>query len=272
MIGTRLESFFPKQDAEIGDPLLSVRGLSGADLVEDVSFDVRSGEILGFFGLVGAGRSEVANMLFGMIQPDAGTMIMGTETIAPRSAREAMAHGISLVPEDRHRQGLVLQFPIRANETLPILRKLSGALGFIDRERERRVASQYAERMRVVASGIEQTTGTLSGGNQQKVLLGKWLIPSPKLLILDEPTRGIDVGAKAEIHRVISQLATEGLSIIMISDDAVELIGMADRILVFRNGHIAAEFARSEFDRQAMLLAAAHAPPNPHPRATGLQA
>ena len=260
MIGTKLESFYPKQEATIGDPVLSVHGLSGADLVEDVSFEVRSGEILGFFGLVGAGRSEVANMLFGMIEPDAGTITMAGETIAPRSAREAVAHGISLVPEDRHKQGLVLQFPIRANETMPILRKLSGRFGFIDRGREHQIASQYAERMRVVSSGIEQVTGTLSGRNQQKVLLAKWLMPSPKLLILDEPTRGIDVGAKSEIHRVISQLATEGLSIIMISDDAGELIGMADRILVFRNGRIATELARPGFDRQRMLLAAAHAP------------
>jgi rhamnose transport system ATP-binding protein len=128
------------------------------------------------------------------------------------------------------------------------------------RDEEQKLATDYSARMRVVATGIEQVTGTLSGGNQQKVLLAKWLIPGPRLLILDQPTRGIDVGAKSEIHRVISQLATEGLSIIMISDDAEELMGMADRILVFRNGRIAAEAQRGAFDREALLLAAAHAP------------
>ncbi|WP_413992511.1 sugar ABC transporter ATP-binding protein [Labrys okinawensis] len=258
MIGTKLESFFPKQEAEIGKPVLSVRGLSGAGFVTDVDFEVRTGEILGFFGLVGAGRSEIASMLFGIIRPDAGTITLGGEQIELRSPRQAIREGISLVPEDRHKQGLVLPFSIRANETLPMLGALSGLLGRIDGAREETVARDYAQRMRVVASSVEQAAGTLSGGNQQKVLLAKWLMPTPRLLILDEPTRGIDVGAKSEIHRAISQLATTGMSIIMISDDAEELIGMADRILVFRGGRITASFDRGTFDREKILLAAAH--------------
>jgi len=261
MIGTKLESFYPKQEAVIGAPVLGVRGLSGAGFVEDVSFEVRSGEILGFFGLVGAGRSEVARMLFGIDKPSAGQILLDGRSVAPRSPREAMRLGISLVPEDRHHQGLVLQFPIRANETLPVLGGLSGLFGIIRRKDEDRVAGDFASRMRVVSTGIEQVTGTLSGGNQQKVLLAKWLIPSPRLLILDEPTRGIDVGAKSEIHRVISGLAVGGMSIVMISDDAEELIGMADRILVFRAGRVVTEAARDRFSREALLLAAAHAAP-----------
>jgi rhamnose transport system ATP-binding protein len=170
--------------------------------------------------------------------------------------RRAMRHGISLVPEDRHEQGLILPFAIRENETLPVLRRLSSSLGLVDRGREDVIAKNASGRMRVVATGVEQVTGTLSGGNQQKVLLAKWLIPAPKVLILDEPTRGIDIGAKAEIHRIVSQLAAEGMAIILISDDAQELIGMADRILVFRNGRIGAEVSRPNFDRAALLLAA----------------
>jgi rhamnose transport system ATP-binding protein len=258
MIGTEPGAFFPKEDTQIGLPVLSVRGLAGAGFVEDVSFDARAGEILGFFGLVGAGRSEVAQMLFGVTRPDRGKIEMDGHVVRPRSPRYAMRLGISLLPEDRQQQGLVLQFPIRANETLPILRELANRIGLIDRAREAQIAKDFADRMRVVATGIEQLTNTVSGGNQQKVLLAKWLIPSPRVLILDEPTRGIDVRAKAEIHRIISHLAAQGIAIILISDDAQEVIGMADRIIVFRGGRIAAESTRSSFDREAILLAAAH--------------
>ena len=258
MIGTEPSAFFPKEDAEIGPPVLSVEGLSGAVFVEDVSFDLRPGEILGFFGLVGAGRSEVAEMLFGVTPPDRGEVRMDGNVVRPSSPSRAMALGISFLPEDRHQQGLVLEFPIRANVTLPILRSLSGMLGIVDRGREARIASEFAQRLRVVATGVEQVTSTLSGGNQQKVLLAKWLIPVPRVLILDQPTRGIDVGAKAEIHRTISRLATEGLAIIFISDDAEEVIAMADRIIVFRSGRIAYEAERGASDREAILLAAAH--------------
>ena len=153
--------------------------------------------------------------------------------------------GISFLPEDRHQQGLVLQFPIRANETLPVLRRLAGGSASSIAPRRPRSPRDFAGRMRVVATGIEQLTNTLSGGNQQKVLLAKWLIPSPRVLILDQPTRGIDVGAKAEIHRIVSHLAAQGIAIILIGDDAEEVIAMADRIIVFRGGRVAAEFARA---------------------------
>ena len=249
----------PKEKTQIGGPVLSVRELSGAGFVEEVSFDVRAGEILGFFGLVGAGRSEVAQMLFGITRPRQGEIKVDGQVVRPRSPRHAMRLGISFLPEDRHQQGLVLQFPIRANETLPILRQLANRVGLVHRVREKQIARDFAARMRVVATGVEQRTDTLSGGNQQKVLLAKWLIPSPRVLILDQPTRGIDVGAKAEIHRIVSQLAAQGMAVILISDDAQEVIGMSDRIIVFRGGRIAAESNRASFDREAILLAAAHA-------------
>ncbi|MDQ2803951.1 MAG: sugar ABC transporter ATP-binding protein [Pseudomonadota bacterium] len=263
MIGSEPGAFFPKEAATIGEPVLGVRGLSGAVFVQDISFDMHAGEILGFFGLVGAGRSEVSQMLFGITKPDSGEITMDGRKVHPSSPRKAMRLGISLVPEDRHQQGLVLQFSIRANATLPILRRLSDAFGLVRRNNEVKLASDFAQRMRVVARNIEQPTGTLSGGNQQKVLLAKWLIPDPRLLILDQPTRGIDVGAKAEIHRIVSHLAAQGMAIILIGDDAEEVMAMADRILVFRSGGIAAEFERSAFDREAILLAAAHAAHEP---------
>lgn len=262
MIGTEPAVFFPKAETQIGQPVVAVRALSGAGLLEDVTFEVRAGEILGFFGLVGAGRSEVAQMLFGITRPERGEIRVDNRVVHLRSARDALRLGISLVPEDRHQQGLVLPFPIRANETLPILRKLANRLGLVDRMKETRIAEKFTRQVRVVASGVEQTTNTLSGGNQQKVLIGKWLIPSPRVLVLDEPTRGVDVGAKVEIHRIISHLAAEGMAVILISDDAQEVIGMADRILVFRAGRIVAETGRASFDREAMLLSAAQATRN----------
>ncbi len=263
LIGTEPGVFFPKEEVQIGSPIVSVRGLCGAGFVEDVSFDLRVGEILGFFGLVGAGRSEVAQMLFGIAPPDSGEIRVNGQLVDPRSPRQAMQLGFSLLPEDRHQQGLVLPFSIRANATLPVLRTLADRFGLVDRRKETQIATDFTQRMHVIATGVEQITSNLSGGNQQKVLLAKWLIPAPKVLILDEPTRGVDVGAIAEIHRIISHLATQGMAIILISDDAQEVMGMADRILVFRGGKVAAETARNSFDREAIQLAAAHAARTP---------
>ena len=263
MVGRTPEALFPKEAAAIGEPVVEVRGLAGCGFVEDVSFDLRAGEIVGFFGLVGAGRSEVAQMLFGIEPPDRGEVRVDGGRARIRSPRDAMRLGISLLPEDRHQQGLVLEFPIRANATLPILRRFTSWLGLVDRTREAEIAEDYAKRMRVVATGIEQLANALSGGNQQKVLLAKWLMPSPRILILDQPTRGIDVGAKAEIHRIISQLAGQGMAIVLISDDVPDVTAMADRILVFRSGRIVAEFSRATVDRESMVLAASHAEREP---------
>jgi rhamnose transport system ATP-binding protein len=258
MIGSEPSALFPKQAGTIGGPVLGARHLSGAGFVDDVSFDLKAGEILGLFGLVGAGRSEVAQMLFGITPLDQGEILIDGTPVKPRSPRDALRLGISLLPEDRHQQGLVLQFPIRANETLPILWRLANRFGIVDRAKEARLAHEFTGQMRVVARGIEQLTSTLSGGNQQKVLLAKWLIPAPRVLILDQPTRGIDVGAKAEIHRIVSHLAAQGVAIILISDDAPEVIAMADRILVLRTGRLVAEFTHDAVDQQALMLAAAH--------------
>jgi rhamnose transport system ATP-binding protein len=267
MIGSEPDAMFPKEPAEIGRSVLRAKHLSGAGFVNDVSFDLHVGEILGLFGLVGAGRSEVAQMLFGVVRPERGEIRIGGDLVQLRSPKEAIRQGISLLPEDRHLQGLVLPFPIRANVTLPILRRLCDRFGLVNRSREAGAARNFVAQMRVVARGIEQPTSTLSGGNQQKVMLAKWLVPSPRVLILDQPTRGIDVGAKAEIHRIISHLAAQGMAIILISDDAPEVIAMADRIIVLRAGRLVAEFSRDKFDQQAITLAAAHSTRDGSPRA-----
>jgi rhamnose transport system ATP-binding protein len=258
MIGAAPGALFPKETAANGKKVLSVSCLRGDDCVEDVSFDLRSGEILGFFGLVGAGRSEIAETLFGMRQPIGGEILIDGTPAEIANPRDAMKLGISLVPEDRHLQGLVLPFTNRANESLAILDKISRAFGLIDARSETQLADKYSRQLGVVATGVEQVTGTLSGGNQQKVLLAKWLAPGPRILILDQPTRGVDVAAKADIYRIISGLASAGMAIILIGDDPDEVIGMSDRVLVFREGRMVAEFADANLDREKILLAATH--------------
>ena len=239
MIGSELAAFFPKEAATIGAPVLEARGLSGAGFVEEVSFALHAGEILGFFGLVGAGRSEVAEMLFGITRPDSRRdprrRPHGPAGLAARCA--AARH---LAPARGPPPAGTGAASFRSARTR-LCRCCAGSRtgsGSSIAAAEAKIAGEFASRMRVVATGIEQLTNTLSGGNQQKVLLAKWLIPEPRVLILDQPTRGIDVGAKAEIHRIISQLASQGIAIILISDDAAEVIAMADRIVVFRGGRM----------------------------------
>jgi rhamnose transport system ATP-binding protein len=262
MIGAPPSALFPKAKAAIGEPVLRVEGLRGNECVEDVSFVLNCRAIVGLFGLVGSGRSEVAETIFGMRKPLAGTIYVDGHPVELGKPSDAMRLGIALVPEDRHLQGLVLPFTNRANETLPILDRLFGALGWIRSDQEVALADTLSTQLGVVATGVEQITGTLSGGNQQKVLLAKWLALRPRILILDQPTRGVDVAAKADIYRIISDLALAGMAILLIGDDPDEVIGMSDRILVFREGRIVAEVDRSDFDRERILLAAAHLPTN----------
>lgn len=263
MIGVPAGELFPKRPTNFGKTVLSVERLVGVEGFNDISFNVREGEIVGFFGLVGAGRSEVAETIFGLRRALSGTIYFDGSQTAIASPRDAIALGISLVPEDRHEQGLVLQFSNRANASLALLKRISGIFGRVDPGREERLATDYSRRLGVVATGIEQLTGTLSGGNQQKVLLAKWLALEPRVLILDQPTRGVDVGAKADIYRIVSELASSGLAIILIGDDPDEVMEMSDQVLVFRSGRIAARFSHAGIDREAMLAAAAHAPAQP---------
>ncbi len=256
MVGREMSALFPKQEAAIGPVMLEVRGLTRAGEFRDVSFQVHQGEILGFAGLVGAGRTEVARAVFGITRPEAGTILLDGKAVSFSSPTAAMRHGIAYVPEDRYQHGLVREFPIASNVTLPILRAISNWLGIVDRRRERAIATDYFQRLQIHATGIEQLAQSLSGGNQQKVVIAKWLATKPRVLILDEPTRGVDIGAKAEVHRLISQLASEGMAIIMISSELPEALAMSDRILVMHEGRVTGEFSRSEANQERVMFAA----------------
>ena len=251
MVGRRIESLFPKTVAPIGAPVLEARDLVRRPLTKGVSLTVRSGEIVGLAGLVGSGRSELAQTLFGMTPSESGEVRLNGESVRIDSPETARAKGIAYVPEDRGTQGLVRGMSVLHNFSLAALGSLSRA-GFIDRAAERRMALEGVARFSVKTSSVDETAGRLSGGNQQKIVLGKWLANNPKLLILDEPTRGIDVGAKAEIHRLMSQLAAEGVAILMISSELPEVLGMSDRVLVMREGRLVAEFDRADATSEAV--------------------
>jgi rhamnose transport system ATP-binding protein len=254
MVG-RAVTLFPKIEAPTGDVLLEVSGLSRGEVFRDVSFSVRAGEIVGMAGLVGAGRTEVARVLFGIDRPDTGELRLGGRPVTFRSASDALRAGIAYVPEDRHQDGLVLDFSIAENVTLPILPRLFPRL-FVHGSVERRLADRYAKQFNVRTTGVDQEVSALSGGNQQKVVLAKWLATDPRILILDEPTRGIDIGAKVEVHRQIAELAAGGLGIILISSDLPEVLAMSDRILVMHEGRIAAEIPRTAASEESVMFAA----------------
>jgi rhamnose transport system ATP-binding protein len=239
----------------VGDVLLEVKGLTRVGAFRHVGFNVRAGEIVGFAGLVGAGRTEVAKVLFGIDKRDGGDVTLAGAPVEFASPSAAMAAGVAYLPEDRHQEGLVLDFSIAQNVTLPILPRLFPRL-LVNESREREVAHEYTEQFRVRTTGVDQVISALSGGNQQKVVLAKWLATKPKILILDEPTRGIDIGAKVEVHRIISELAASGLGIILISSDLPEVIAMSDRILVLHEGRVTAEIGRSDATEERVMFAA----------------
>lgn len=237
MVGRAVDHIFPERTAAIGDVVLEAQGLSHPTEFDDISFAVRKGEILGFYGLVGAGRSEVMQAVFGMTQPSRGTMVLNGKSIAPRSAADAVEAGIVYVPEERGKQGVITGEPIFKNVSLPSLNKTSKH-GFLRLAEEFALARTYTERLDLRASSLSQDVSTLSGGNQQKVVIAKWLATLPKVIILDEPTKGIDIGSKAAVHGFMAELVAQGLSVIMVSSELPEILGMSDRIVVMREGRI----------------------------------
>ena len=262
MVGRELKESIPKRAAERGEPLLEVRGLTRNDVFQDISFTVHRGEVLGIGGLVGAGRTEVARAIFGADAIDAGEILMHGKAVKVRSPQDAIALGIGLVPEDRKSLGLVLNMAVRENVTLAHLDILS-TLGFVNRKQEREVAQEYREKLRIRTPTVEQEARNLSGGNQQKVVLAKWLFTKSQVMIFDEPTRGIDVGAKTEIYELMNELAAAGVAMIMISSELPELLGMSDRVLVMHEGRIAGELSREEATQErVMFLATGHAEGN----------
>ncbi|MFN8485922.1 MAG: sugar ABC transporter ATP-binding protein [Anaerolineae bacterium] len=255
MVGRHLGELFPKQDVPAGDVALAVEGLTVEGSFSDVSFELRKGEILGMAGLVGAGRTNVARAIFGIEPATAGVIKLDGKPVTIKSADAAMALGIGYVPEDRKEHGLVLPMSIGDNITLPVLSSF-GRFGWLDRKREAKAAAVASQQLEVKMTGIDQLVAQLSGGNQQKVVLAKWLGTRPRVLILDEPTRGIDVGTKAAVHRLMSSLAAEGMAILMISSELPEILGMSDRILVMREGRLTGEFARADATQEKIMAAA----------------
>jgi rhamnose transport system ATP-binding protein len=255
MVGRSLEALFPKEDAEIGDAALELRGFTRHGVFAGVSFAVRRGEILGLAGLVGAGRSEIARSLFGIDPHDAGEVLIAGRPYRPRSPRAALRRGLAYLPEDRLGQGLVQTMSVAANCSMAVLPRLTPG-GFLRPRIERRLARRFIERLRIRAFSPAQEVHTLSGGNQQKVVLSKWLAAEPRVLVLDEPTRGVDVGAKADVHRTISSLAAQGLAIVLISSELPEVLGMSDRIVVLREGRVAATLEGAEATSERVMEAA----------------
>jgi len=255
MVGRELTEKYPKTAVTLGAPVLEVRGLTVRGIFTDVSFTVHRGEILGIAGLIGSGKTAVAHALFGAIPLDAGEILLEGHPVVIRSPTEAIDHGIGLVAEDRKQLGLVLSMSVRENITLPLLPRLNVA-GFIRKERELELVRHTITDLDMAVTSPDQTVRALSGGTQQKTVVGKWLQTHPHVLLLAEPTRGIDVGAKVEIYRLMGELAQRGVGILMVSSELPEILGMSDRILVMHEGRITGEFLRTQATQEAILASA----------------
>ncbi|MBM2323868.1 MULTISPECIES: sugar ABC transporter ATP-binding protein [Marivita] len=254
MIGRSLDLSRNESHHEMGDVALEVRGLSCGKLYQDVSFNVRKGEVLGFYGLVGAGRTEIAETLFGLRDPSAGQILLNGQEVRIKSPIDAIANGISLVPEDRKGQGLVLGMNCRDNMTLPQVDDLTAG-PFVSDGAEIAIFDQYRDKLDIRTPGWRQTVGNLSGGNQQKIVIGKWLSMRPEVLIVDEPTRGIDVGSKSEIHNLIRDLAAQGYAVIVISSEMPEVLHVSDRIVAMYSGKVMREFTSDEVTEDSLIQA-----------------
>lgn len=257
MVGRDIDQMFPKIPAQIGDVVLSVRNLTLQGVFEDVSFDLRAGEILGVAGLVGAGRSNIAETIFGVTPATSGTIHVNGKPVTIRSPQVAMKHGMAFLTEDRKETGCFLGLTVLENMQISALQSGFYRNGFVEQRRLTQACTDLKDALKVKTPSMEQLILNLSGGNQQKALIGRWLLTKPKILILDEPTRGIDVGAKAEIHRMISTLAAEGLAVIMISSELPEILGMSDRVLTISQGKLTGILDRAEADQVKIMELAA---------------
>jgi ABC-type sugar transport system ATPase subunit len=252
MVGRELKDVFPKAKVAIGETLFEVKNFSLKDKFQGINFEVKKGEILGIAGLVGAGRTEVMNSIFGLIPPDTGEIYMEGRRIEIKTPQDAIDNGIAYVTEDRKNEGLILQMGVGQNITLASMKTLSKGLGILLSEEKKIIADQI-KALRIKVHSPKQLVASLSGGNQQKVVLAKWMMKNPKLLILDEPTRGIDVGAKSEIYRLMCEYVAKGNAIIMISSEMPEVMGMSDRIIVLSGGRKGGELDRKEFEQERIM-------------------
>lgn len=256
MVGRAVDQIFPERQPNVGEDVLQVTGYCHPTEFEEINFTLQRGEILGFYGLVGAGRSEFMQALFGITKPSKGVVKIDGQITAIRSPAQAVGNGIVYVPEDRGKQGAVIGLPIFQNVTLPSLGQTSHN-GLLRLAEEFKLAREYTERLDLRAAALDQDVGELSGGNQQKVVIAKWLATQPKVIILDEPTKGIDIGSKAAVHEFMSDLAAQGLSVIMVSSEIPEILGMSDRVIVMREGRMVAELAGDDLSPEILVRHAA---------------
>jgi ribose transport system ATP-binding protein len=255
MVGRELTDFFLKTAVERGEVILSAQSLRSGRQLKDASFELHRGEIVGLSGLVGAGRTNLARALFGADRLEGGQILIDGKPVTLRSPHDAIRRGIGLVPEDRKSQGLFFGQSVRSNVAVTLMEKLS-RFGFLFYKKIEQWVRQVIQRLQIRTPNLAQIVRNLSGGNQQKVVISRWLALNPRILILDEPTRGVDVGAKAEIHALMSELASQGMAILMISSELPEILGVSDRILVMREGRIVAEFNRQEATQDKIMQAA----------------
>ena len=252
MVGRDVQNLFARSNAEVGGVALEVKGLSTKNFLKDISFYVRSGEIVGFAGLVGAGRSEVMRAVFGIDPRESGEILVKGQPVNIRSTVDALRAGMGLVPEDRKEQGLILKMSVQHNASIAALPSVARGW-FLDKRRERALTDEYVNKLKVKTPSRDQKVMNLSGGNQQKVVIAKWMATHPSVLILDEPTRGIDVGAKKEIHLLMNELVRQGVAIIMISSELPEILGMSDRIYVMHDGRIKGEISRDDATQESVM-------------------
>ena len=256
MVGREMSQMFPERHAKIGDEILRVEHLNAGPMVQDVSFSVKAGEVLGFSGLVGAGRTETMRALFGADKKTSGKIIYFGKEVNFRNPKESISNGFGMLPENRKEQGLLLKQSIRMNTTLTVLHKKITKMGVINHHKEKEYVKELLARIATKYGSTEDNADSLSGGNQQKVALAKWVAADCKCIVFDEPTRGVDVGAKVEIYNIINKLAESGVGIIMISSEMTEIIGMCDRAIVMRQGQITGEFSKKEISENSMIKAA----------------
>ena len=252
MVGRTIAEQIPKREVPLGDPVLEVEGLAREGVLEPVSLEIRAGEVLGVAGLMGSGRTELARAIFGADRADGGCVRVGEKTLVHRTPGESIAAGLGFLTEDRKQQGLVLQLSVRENITLTSLDKIS-RLGVLDLGREREQAQNMVDRLNIRAASLDQISVDLSGGNQQKVVLARWIAARCRVLLFDEPTRGIDVGAKVEIYELIGELVEQGVAVLLISSEMSELIGLADRVAVMHEGTLQGVLPRSEVTQERIM-------------------
>ncbi len=253
MLGRNLGTMFAERTVQPGEEIISVQNIRYKDRVKDVSFSIRSGEVLGLAGLVGSGRTEVAETVFAAVKKDKGTIRLNHREVNAGSPSGSVKLGIGMVNEDRKQKGVLLDLLVSQNITLTSLGSVSNRLGFINRKKEKKIAEELIARLRIKVSGREMIVGNLSGGNQQKVAIAKWVNRSCQFLIVDEPTRGVDVGARVEIYALINELAESGVAILVISSETSELMGLCDRILVMKNGSVQGALSKNEFSEEQIL-------------------